>query len=137
MIKQISIFLPNHPGTLAKLTKLFMENKINMRALTVSETADYGILKIIVDKTEEAANILDKNQYLTAITHVIAVKVEDKPGALHQIAKMLGDDGINIDYLYSTIVKEAAVIVLRVSDNNEAVKILQENNVKLLDQKDF
>ncbi len=137
MIKQISIFLPNEPGSLAKLTKILKDNTINIRALTVSETVDYGILKIIVDKTEEYVKILEKENFLTALTDVFAIEIPDKPGTLHEIAKLLGDNNVNIEYLYSWIIKNAAIIVLRVSDNKRAIELLQSKNIKIIEESDI
>jgi hypothetical protein len=122
---------------LANLTKLLVDNSINLRALTVSETVDYGILKIIVDKTNECIKILEKANYLTAVTEVIAVEIPDKPGALHEIAQFFGDNNVNIDYLYSTIVKDAAVIILRVSDQKKATELLRRKNIKIIDKNEF
>ncbi len=137
MIKQISIFLPNHPGVLVDLTKLLTDHSINLRALTISETTDYGILKIIVDKTIECIQILERESYLTAVTEVIAIEIPDKPGSLHEVIKLLGENEINIDYLYSTIVKNGAIIILRVSDNKKVIELLKSKNIKILDKTDF
>lgn len=134
MIKQISVFLPNEPGTLANLTKLLMENSINLRASTVSEMVDYGILKIIVDKTSECIKILEDHGYLTVISEVIAVAVPDKPGALHEVVKLFGDNNLNIEYLYSAIVNDEAVIIFRVLDTKRAIELLQSKNVKIVDR---
>lgn len=137
MIKQISIFLPNHPGVLVDLTKLLTDHSINLRALTISETTDYGILKIIVDKTIECIQILERESYLTAVTEVIAIEIPDKPGSLHEVIKLLGENEINIDYLYSTIVKNGAIIILRVSDNKKVIELLKSKNIRVLDKTDF
>ena len=134
MIKQISVFLPNEPGTLANLTKLLMENSINLRASTVSEMVDYGILKIIVDKTSECIKILEDHGYLTVISEVIAVAVPDKPGALHEVVKLFGDNKLNIEYLYSAIVNDEAIIIFRVLDTKRAIELLQSKNVKIVDK---
>ena len=132
MLKQISVFLSNTPGILAKFTKVLMDNKINLKALTVAETADFGILRILVDKTDDCITILKENNYLATLTDVIAVEVPDKPGALHEVAKILGDNNVNIEYLYSTLIKENAMIVLRVDNNEKAVGILNNEGIKTL-----
>ncbi len=137
MIKQISIFLPNHPGVLVDLTKLLTDHSINLRALTISETTDYGILKIIVDKTSECIQILERESYLTAVTEVIAIEIPDKTGSLHEVIKLLGENEINIDYLYSTIVKNGAIIILRVSDNKKVIELLKSKNIRVLYKTDF
>ncbi len=137
MLKQISVFLDNQPGQLQKFTKILLDAEINLRAISISETADYGILRILVDKTKECLNILKDKNYLVTITDVLAVDIPDKPGALHEISKMLGDDGINIEYLYSTILKDEAIIVLRIDDIEKAKGVLSKNNVKLVSPEDF
>jgi hypothetical protein len=138
MLKQISIFLPNQPGVLAKFTKILMDKQINMRAITVAETADYGILRIVVDKTDKAVEILKKENYLLSLTDVIAVNIPDKPGALHDIAEFLGNNNVNIEYIYSsTFLKGEAIVVLRVDDNEKAMKTFKDKGVKLVESKDL
>ncbi|MBD3256402.1 MAG: ACT domain-containing protein [Candidatus Lokiarchaeota archaeon] len=135
MIKQISVFLPNTPGVLAKFTKTLMEKNINMRAMTVAETADYGILRMVVDQTNKAVDILKKENYLVSLTDVLAVDIPDRPGALHEIAEILGENDINIEYIYSsTVLKEEAIIVLRVDNNDKAIEILESKGIKLVDE---
>jgi hypothetical protein len=138
MLKQISIFLPNQPGVLAKFTKILMDKQINMRAITVAETADYGILRIVVDKTDKAVEILKNENYLLSLTDVIAVNIPDKPGALHDIAEFLGNNNVNIEYIYSsTFLKGEAIVVLRVDDNEKAMKTFKDKGVKLVESKDL
>ncbi len=132
MVKQISIFLPNKPGMLAQFTELLELNSINIRALTVADTADYGILRIIVNNPEKCMNVLKNANYLVAETEVIAVEVEDKPGGLHKIAKLMGDNNVNIEYLYSTLKTGTAIILIRVNNLEKAVKILEKASIKLL-----
>jgi len=132
MLKQISVFLSNTPGILAKFTKALLDNDINLKALSVAETADFGILRILVDKTDECVEILKANNYLTTLTDIVAVEIPNKPGALYEVAKILGDNNVNIEYLYSTLIKENAMIVLRVDNNEKAVGILNNNGIKTL-----
>ncbi len=132
MLKQISIFLSNIPGNLAKFTKTLLDNDINLKAICVAETADFGILRILVDKTDECVKVLKDNNYLTTLTDVVAVEVPDKPGALYDVAKILGDNNVNIEYLYSTLIKDNAMIVLRVDDNEKTVDILNNEGIKTL-----
>ena len=132
MLKQISVFLSNTPGILAKFTKILLDNTINLKAVSVSETADFGILRILVDKTDECVRVLKERNYLTTITDVVAVEVPDRPGALYEVAKILGDNNVNIEYLYSTLIRDNAMIVLRVDNNEKAVGILNNNGIKTL-----
>jgi hypothetical protein len=137
MLNQISVFLDNVPGVLETFTKVLMENDINMRALTVAETADFGILRMLVDKEEECINILRDHNYLVSETEVIAVEIPDKPGALHKISKVLADEDINIEYIYSALVRDEAIIILRVDDNQTATKVLKDNDIKVIEKKIF
>ncbi|TFG14377.1 MAG: ACT domain-containing protein [Promethearchaeota archaeon] len=137
MLKQISVFLPNQPGILANFTKVLMDEKINMRAISVAETADYGILRILVDKVDDCVKVLRENNYLVSTTDVIAVDIPDKPGALYEITKLLGDNNINIEYLYSTLVKEEAIIILRIDNLNKAVEVLKNKGVRLIEKQEF
>jgi hypothetical protein len=137
LLTQISVFLPNSPGVLAKFTKTLMDHKINMRAISVAETADYGILRILVDKVDDCVKILKENNYLVSTTEVIAVNVPDKPGALHEIAKMFGENNINIEYLYSTLLHEQAIIVFRIDNTKKAIEILKKRGVQLIEQQAF
>ena len=139
MLKQISVFLPNQPGILAKFTKVLLDENINMRAISVADTADYGILRILIeqDKIDKCVEILTKANYLVSLTDVIAVDIPDKPGALHEITLLLGEENVNIEYLYSTILKDEAIIILRIDNVEKAVKILQDKNVKLIGPNDF
>jgi len=133
MLKQISVFLPNQPGILAKFTKILLDKQINMRAISVADTADYGILRLLADKVDECIKVLKAENYLVSVTEVVAVEVPDEPGGLHEITKILGDVGVNIEYLYSTILKDEAIIVLRVDDLDKAVEALKDKGAKLLD----
>lgn len=137
MLSQISVFLPNKAGILAKLTKTMMDNQVNIRALTVAETADYGILRMIVDKTDKCVKVLKDNNYLVSLTDVIAVDIPDKPGSLHEIAKYLGEQNVNIEYIYSSLTKDKAVIILRIDDINKAIKVLKDKKVKIVETQEF
>lgn len=137
MLKQISVFLDNVPGVMEKFTNILMENNINIRALTVAETADFGILRMLVDKEEKCIEILRDQNYLVSETEVIAVEIPDKPGALHKISKVLADEEINIEYIYSTIMRKEAIIILRVDDNETAVKALKDSGIKVIEKQTF
>ncbi len=126
---QLSVFLEDRPGVLAKLIKLLMDNKIFIRALTVAKTSEYGLLLVLVDKPEETVTLLEEKDYLLSTTEVIAIRLNDNPNSLYQIPKTLGDNNINIDYCYSTLVKEDSMLIVRVEDDiiEEAVKILEKD----------
>ena len=132
MIKQLSVFLPNKPGILANFTELLEKNSINIRALTVADTVDYGILRVIVNNPDKCIQVLKNANYMVSETEVIAVEVEDKPGGLRKIAKLMGDNGVNIEYIYSTLTTSAAIILIRVNNNEKAEKLFQKASIKLL-----
>lgn len=135
MVKQLSVFLPNKPGILAKLTEFLEKSAINIRALTVADTADYGILRIIVNDPDKCLRILKDENYLVSETEVIALEVEDKPGGLHRVAKILGDSQVNIEYIYSTLTVGAAIILMQVNDITKATKLLKDSDIKVLEGK--
>ncbi|MFB0562536.1 MAG: ACT domain-containing protein [Candidatus Lokiarchaeia archaeon] len=137
MVKQISVFLQNRPGTLANLTKILLDKNINMRALTVADTADYGIIRMIVDDPEKTLKVLKDNEYLVSETDVIAVEAMDKPGGLCEIATVLGEKNVNIEYLYTTLKQGKAIMIIRVSDVEEATEALKNGGFKLVSEKEL
>jgi hypothetical protein len=130
MIKQVSVFVENKPGRLAAVTEKLYERGINIRAFTIAEAGDFGIIRMVVDKTDDAYNVLKEAGFTVSLTNVMAVEVEDRPGALYEIAKALGDEGINIEYVYAfTSEKHKALIILRVDESERAKKILEKLGV--------
>ncbi len=126
MLKQISVFVENKPGRLAAVTEKLYEKQINIRAFTIAEAGDFGIIRMVVDKTDEAYRTLKDAGFTVSLTDVLAVEVEDKPGSLYRIAKALGDAGINIEYVYAfTSEEHKALIILRVNNVEEAKKVLE------------
>ncbi|MHA1578352.1 MAG: ACT domain-containing protein [Candidatus Freyarchaeota archaeon] len=137
MVKQISVFLQNRPGTLANLTKILLDHNINMRALTVADTADYGILRMIVDDPEKTIRVLKENDYLVSETDIIAVEAVDKPGGLYEIATALGEKNVNIEYLYTTLKQGKAIMIIRVSDNETAMEALKNGGFRLVSEEEL
>ena len=133
---QLSVFLEDRPGALANFIKLLMDNKIFIRALTVAKTSEYGLILILVDNPEKCINILEEKDFLLSTTIVIAVRLNDYPNALYEIPKTLGDNNINIDYFYSTLVKDESMLILRVEDSiiEEAINILQKNGFTIVER---
>lgn len=130
MIKQISVFVENKPGRLAAVTEKLYERGINIRAFTIAEAGDFGIIRMVVDKTEEAYKVLKEAGFTVGLTNVLAVEVEDKPGSLYKIAKALGDEGVNIEYVYAfTSEEHKALIIFRVNDVDMAKKVLEKLGV--------
>jgi hypothetical protein len=135
-VTQISVFLQNTAGRLAGVTKTLGEAGINIRALSIADTSDFGILRLIVDKSEEALKVLKDRGYAVSKTEVIAVRVPDKPGELSTILSLLEGTGINIEYLYAFVGRSGgdAVVVFRVEEPQRARVLLSENNIEFLDE---
>jgi len=132
---EISVFLPNKPGMLGKFSKLLLENDINYRAMTIAEIDDKSLLRMVVDKTQEAIDLLKKNNYLLSIIDVLAVEIPDKPETLYEIAEILGENDVNIEYIYSsTILKREAIIILKVDKTNKALEIFKRRGINLIEK---
>lgn len=126
MITEISVFLPNNPGVLAKFIDLLNNNNIRIKAITVAETPDYGLLLILVDKPEECIELLEENSYEISATNVLAVKLPEELNTLFDIASVLGKNSVNIEYLYMTVVTGKTLMIVRVDDNEIAQEVLKK-----------
>lgn len=133
-VKQISIFLENKSGRLAQVTTVLGENGINIRALSIADTTDFGILRLIVNNPDKAYQVLKEAGFTVSTTDVIAVEVTDEPGGLSKALQTLEGAGINIEYLYAFVQKasSAALVVFRVEQLDEAVRVLQETGTRIL-----
>ncbi|MFW9988539.1 MAG: acetolactate synthase [Candidatus Odinarchaeota archaeon] len=133
---QLSVYLEDRPGELANFIKLLMDNQIFIRALTVAQTSEYGLVLILVDKPEKCMNILEEKNYLTSTTEVIAISMNDHPNALYEIPKSLGDNNINIDYFYSTLLKDELMLIVRVDDSimEQAIEILRRSGLTIVEK---
>ncbi|MCS7215341.1 MAG: ACT domain-containing protein [Thermodesulfovibrio sp.] len=133
-IKQISIFLENKRGRLYEALKALAEEGINIRALSIADTSEFGILRLIVTDPEKTKEILEKNEFTVKLTNVVAIAVKDKPGGLAEALKYLYDANINIEYIYAFVEKsgEKAVVVLRTENLDKTISILQEKGVTIL-----
>ncbi|AIY90912.1 ACT domain-containing protein [Geoglobus acetivorans] len=130
IIKQLSVFAENKPGKLATITGKLFQNNINIRAFTIAEAGDFGIIRMVVDNTDLAYRVLREAGFTVSLTEVLAVEVADEPGSLYRIAKALGDAGVNIEYVYAfTSEKHKALIILRVDDIENAIKVLEQEGV--------
>ncbi|HXL04154.1 MAG: ACT domain-containing protein [Firmicutes bacterium] len=132
--KQLSIFLENKVGRLAEVTDVLGDKDINIRALSLADTSDFGVLRLIVDDPDRAEKALREDGYTVSITEVIAVKVPDKPGGLSRVLKSFADLEVNVEYMYAFAGKNGdnAVVVFRVDDPERAIPILQQHGVALL-----
>lgn len=134
MLTELSIFLPNEPGKLARLIKELNEEGITIMAISVVETADYGLILLLVDKSEQCVEFLDENEYEFTRSSVLAISFDNEPMDLYKVTQSLGTESINIEYLYLTVINEKTIIILRVDDNKRAVKILQEQGLKQIEE---
>lgn len=134
VVKQISVFLENKSGRLAKVTTVLGDNKINIRALSIADTTDFGILRLIVDKPEAAYKILKEAGFAVSETEVIAVEIPDSPGGLAGVMNILTEAQVNIEYLYAFLENTSlnAIVLFRVEDVAEAKKALSEKGINVL-----
>ena len=138
-VKQISVFVENKPGRLAEFADLLRKNQIDMRALSIAEAKDFGILRVIVDNSYETACLLKESGYVFSITSVLAVAIPDEAGGLCDILHILQENEINLEYTYAFISrkKDLAYMILRVQDNDKAIEVLGEHGVQLIGQDDL
>jgi hypothetical protein len=133
-IKQISVFLENRTGRLAEVTKLLADANINIRALSLAETAEFGVLRLIVNNPDICLEVLKKNKFVAQETDVIAVEVQDKPGGLNHILEIFNKNGINIEYMYAFVEKKVdnAIVVFRIDNAGKAITVLQQHNISIV-----
>ena len=134
-VEQIAVFLENKSGRLAEITSIIAENNINIRALSVADTADFGILRLIVDKVEAAETALREKGFTVGKTTVIAVEVPDRTGGLAEVLDCVQKIGLNVEYMYAFVNKtgENAVLIFRFDDMTMAIDSLQENGFTILE----
>lgn len=134
-VEQISVFLENKAGRLAEVTKVLAEAGINIRALSLADTSDFGILRLIVNDTELAKKVLKENGFTVGKTQVVAVEVEDRPGGLYKILDILRASNINVEYMYAFVQQSGnnAVIIFRFDNTDDAIKTLVANGVKVIE----
>ena len=139
LIKQISVFVENATGRLARLTRVLADDGIDIKASCIADTVDFGIFRCIVDNPEEATRVLKESGFTASITEVIAVELEDRPGGFADVLDILAKADIGVDYIYSTIRSKegAAIIVLKVQEPQQAIDILLKQNIKLYKMKEI
>jgi hypothetical protein len=136
MVKQISVFVENKKGRLARITETLAQSGIDLIALSIADTANFGIMRCIVSETDKAISLLKQNGFTASVTDVLVAEVEDKPGGLSSVLKLLDDAGISIEYLYSSVrtPNKNAVIIFRVEDIKTAAEVLEKNSIVILDE---
>ncbi len=134
MVKQVSIFLENRAGRLAEVTKLLASQGLNIRALSLADTSDFGILRLIMDDPEKAIAALKGQNYTVSAADVVAIEVPDKPGGLARILGIFDDNRINVEYMYAfpTNIPDKAVLIFRFDDNKAVMEKLKGKDVKLI-----
>lgn len=134
IIKQLSVFVENQPGRLAEITDALYKKDIDIRALSIADTTNFGILRLIVNHPSRAESALKEQGFTVSQTDVIGVGVEDRPGGLAAALEVLRDANIAVEYMYAFVSKaeKTAFVILRVEDNDAAIRALQEKGVKIL-----
>jgi len=138
-IDQISVFVDNKPGRLVELLEVLSQSNVDLRAMSMADTADFGILRMIADNPENAKKLIADAGYVTNITQVLAVAVPDVPGGLAKVLSYISNAGISIEYMYVFITHEDenACVIVRVDDNEKAEKVLEANNIRLFSPSDI
>ena len=139
-IKQISVFVENKPGAMGAMTSVLAEHQIDMRALSLAETKDFGIVRIIVDHVYNATTVLKDAGFVHTITPVVGAAIPDEPGGLNKVLEVLAAAGVNIEYMYAFLGgKNAnhAYMIFRVEDPSAATYALSEKGIKTLEQEDI
>ncbi len=133
-VKQISVFLENKSGRLAEVTSILGSSNIDISALSIADTTDFGILRLIVNKPEEAEEVLRSNGFTMSITNVIAIGVKDEPGGLAKALKVLESRNTEIEYMYAFVSKkeDEALVILKTGDPAKAVAVLTEQGISVL-----
>lgn len=136
-VKQISVFLENKAGAMQGMTQTLADHKIDMRALSLAETNDFGIVRLIVDDVYAASTVLKEAGYIHNITPVLGVAIPDEPGGLNTVLKVLGAADINVEYMYAFLggaSAEHAYMIFRVQDRKVAAAALRSKGIRIVDQ---
>jgi hypothetical protein len=138
-IDQISVFVENKPGKLVEVVETLGASGIDLRAMSIADTSDFGILRLIVSDSSKALVILREAGFVTSVNQVIAVSVEDKPGGLARVLRVLSDARVSIEYVYAFITHEAgrAFVIIRADDSARALEVLKTHDVRFAAQSDI
>ena len=133
-IKQISVFLENNAGRLGEVTRVLARAGINIRAISIADTADFGILRLIVHNCDDALKALKEAGYTTRVSDVVAVEIDDKPGSLAGVMELFQKTNVNIEYLYASLEGQTgkAVVIFKLEDHQKGQQILKENNFSMV-----
>lgn len=138
-IPQISVFLENKAGQLADITGILSENQVNMRAINIAETTDYGVLRLIVDDASRASSILLEQGFILTMTPVVGVAVPDTPGGLSRVLGVISDAGIDVEYMYSVFGQKdgQACMIFRVADSDGMTAVLEKSGISTISGEDL
>lgn len=137
-VRQISIFIENKKGKLAETTRYIADKKVNLRALSIADTQDFGILRIICEDPEQAESVLRDGGYITTATDVLAAAISDEPGSLAAILEVLSEADVVVEYTYAFLsAKSGAYMIFRVDDNQSAAAALAAAGIKTANQSDL
>ena len=136
-VNQVSVFLENKPGTLNKLTEVLAAHKINIRALSLAETSEFGIVRMLVNDVFEATNVLKENNFVATLAPVLAYAIADEAGDLNKLLEKFSAADINIEYMYAFAGKERAYMIFRVSDTKKAEALLKSKGLNSLTQEEI
>ena len=139
MATQISVFIENKEGRIKKAINTLSEAKVNIRALSVGDTAKYGILRLIVSDNETAIKSLEADGFIVKESEVVVVVVQDKPNGLNSTLSILDDADINLEYIYAFVSSQPneAIVAMKVEDTEKAIKVFEKNNAKILKKEDL
>ena len=135
-IKQISIFIENRKNALSELTNVLATHNINIRALCLADSSDFGIARLIVDNSEQVQAALERSHYIVKVTSVIAIEIPDESGSLNKILKVLADNGRNVEYMYGFTGRKtnSAYMIIRCTDIPETEKVLEKAGIRMMNQ---
>lgn len=138
-IRQISVFLSNQSGRLAEVTKLLADNSIDIIALSIADTAQYGALRIITDDNDKAIEILKDSGFVTKINHVLGIEIPNEPGALSKVLYAFDESGISVEYIYAFVGESGknARVIIRVNDNGLGTEVLRSKGISLITEEDI
>lgn len=139
MLNQISVFVENKTGRLASVMKVLTDNSIDIRAMTIADTTDFGIVRLVVKNADAALKLLKENGFTANITQVAAFSVPDQPGGMYSVIDAFESAGINIEYCYSLVTNKEgrASVAVRVDDNDKAAKVLEEKGIPQISEEDL
>ncbi len=137
IIKQLSVFLEDKVGRLTEVTRILADNNINISAFSIADSADYGILRLIVNKPEKAVKVLKEHHFSVNITNVVCMIVPHEPGGLYKALQILSSNNITIDYMYAFALEDSASVVIRSNDPAAVIKVLQDNKMHLMRANDI